>query len=786
MPSAREAHLNECLDAQAAEPATSLGEHAVLCSVCNQNLGPLTATARDVHVNRCLDKTLHVVATTRERVTSRARTGSLRLTDSLRTPSERGRAAAKRCGPEICVKMKKLLEMVGLERYEKRFVAQEVDIVALQLLEDGDWAELGLPDGARRRITDAAREAKLLEIDTTTSGPNMTGGVEDNREDGSGIPKSDDDDDSFDNLPATQRLRSSKLAATMARREGHLLAGLAGRFIAEEEINEDLRDDAWEKPDDLVETDFATVRSSEKETPALSTFGTAQSHASRGYTQLESLLNEEGMTQFNEERAVGTCAVRDAADVLEPEAARERTAVALHTAVVYVDGDTPPATVEKCPAEISDGKANGREVASRLGADASASMPVDIIEISPDPPRRPFSVLEERVPFSPHPALGTPQRAPDAAMSREDEDAGRRSERTETAKTSGLKAPIRSPPVGKDTNCDNLIDWQSRVSHVAKVRNSGLLEDNARNANSSPNGGSLVCDEGSQASNESGILDLAGSDKSNTSPGRVCLPAGSSPANGCRIQCPYKTVADVNRWYTEIRNEEIRHHRAQLMRIESERERACKAAEDFSSQNSSSQNSSPSSVLGKRAGTADRETSRHVRDCEKEVCHNFDEEADDRVLDLTQRGDESDCCDDLLGISTDDHSGSDVAVDSSRSERSSSAADGCASGPTAACTQQSKTKKSKRKKNVVARPPAAQDENLIAVLRRNPELYDKILVVEPVALDAVMGAVKQAGYRISVANLAGFLDRQGVNYKVSPKPLSNGQREYMKQLNSQL
>lgn len=832
MPSAREAHVNDCLDAQGCPLDASPEETEVNCSVCDRNLVSLSANAREVHVNRCLDKTLPSTTNSRRHRREAPMNASTRLASrSART------AAKKSTGPALCAKMKTLLEMVGLERYEKRFAAQEVDIVALQLLEDGDWAELGLPEGARRRITDAARHAKLMEMRATAITNDAPSEAIENahvfdiaNDDGDDDVDDDNDVSAPNAMPATQHFRTSNLGSTMARRKGHLLAGMAGRLHCDD-------DDETEEEKEEEEGLKAESDHSDKEALEISTGiqveatkgrvvpKTLNSHsgantdqtkkkvaprlrASRGYTQLESFLDE---VDANEGEGDDTAAEGLPVEVSEAPAAPciqgcSANKGSGHLAMASAQRGTSSAFVVN---SLKDGGGGF----GRVGVPATSPAVIDIIEISPEAAAPALSPPENRVSPLPQPDLELPSDTlptdgvvnfshQPATGFRSEEYAGvPQSEVVERARRVSVVRDARSPGA-KSKGQFLALDTTQREGDeavVCSVGGSSLRQDDDEG---------LWCQDGalSEHSDDSGVLDLAGSDNHFVSPSK---PHDSAPTHpvlrstcdgrsgrdsrdpavldlaGCdrspvapdRVvpfgdanvgprsseQCPYDTEAEVNQWFNERRNDEIRRHRGILERLEAERQRACESAIDYRGEKSSSPG-----LLGKRKGAAGSAfaSARGTADAadDRELSAG---ESDDSVLDLTQRGGE-------------------VSEGDENTARDGNVADVTARVGAASAAAAPKRKSKKNKKASAPRPPPARDEELVSVIRGNHELHDKILVVEPVALDAVMAAVKQAGFRVSVANLAAFLDRQGVNYKVGAKEQTDGQREYMKQLNSQL
>lgn len=64
--------------------------------------------------------------------------------------------------PSVDASVLRLLRLLGLERYAERFASEEVDLAALRLLDEDDFAQLRIPDAARRRIAEALQSVQVL------------------------------------------------------------------------------------------------------------------------------------------------------------------------------------------------------------------------------------------------------------------------------------------------------------------------------------------------------------------------------------------------------------------------------------------------------------------------------------------------------------------------------------------------------------------------------------------------------------------------------------------------
>lgn len=196
------AHVNACLDAQ---DAPSPSAACPTCAVCHRDLTALTPTARLEHANRCADSTLPLGAPPR-RTARRPRSGATaRPRPAAAAPAEKGDARVRR-----------LLELLGLARYAGRFAEEEIDLVALRLLEDADFAQLRIPDAARRRIAEAMHSVPILA--------QIQKGVRESR----GEERSaDGQQEQEEDIVATQQFPESRLAQTMRRQDPLLNDGVS-------------------------------------------------------------------------------------------------------------------------------------------------------------------------------------------------------------------------------------------------------------------------------------------------------------------------------------------------------------------------------------------------------------------------------------------------------------------------------------------------------------------------------------------------------------------------------
>lgn len=131
-------HVNACLDAAPPSPSTI----PPICAICERNLSSLTPTARAEHANRCADATLPL--------------GREPTREPRRNPRPR------REPPSADPAVRRLLRLLGLDRYAPVFAKEEVDLAALRLLQDHDFAGLRVPDAARRRIAAALQSVEVL------------------------------------------------------------------------------------------------------------------------------------------------------------------------------------------------------------------------------------------------------------------------------------------------------------------------------------------------------------------------------------------------------------------------------------------------------------------------------------------------------------------------------------------------------------------------------------------------------------------------------------------------
>lgn len=179
------------MDATSAPPAPSLSRYAPVCAICTRDLTALTPAARLEHANRCADSSLPLGGVSR-RPRTRPRSGA------TGTPRKEKNGDAR---------VRRLLDLLGLARYADRFAQEEVDLVALRLLDDDDFAQLRIPDAARRRIAEAMHSVPILaQIQAEArSEREEDGEMEDAGEDEVLLP--------------TQKFPESKLGQTMRRRQ---------------------------------------------------------------------------------------------------------------------------------------------------------------------------------------------------------------------------------------------------------------------------------------------------------------------------------------------------------------------------------------------------------------------------------------------------------------------------------------------------------------------------------------------------------------------------------------
>eukprot|EP00177_Eucheuma_denticulatum_P000469 GFKZ01000825.1.p1 GENE.GFKZ01000825.1~~GFKZ01000825.1.p1 ORF type:complete len:758 (+),score=110.04 GFKZ01000825.1:36-2276(+) len=179
------AHVNACLDARLS--SSSPRDPPPICAICSRDLSALTPHARIEHANRCADSTLPLPPTTRRtRQTSRAAPS--------RAPPVRPQP------PPPDPRVQRLLTMLGLERYVSRFAAEEIDLVALRLLNPNDFLHLRIPEAARRRIAEAMQSVHVLAH------------VEGDRPAPEPVPHGPAQEDPHEGDPVlTQKFKSSKL-----------------------------------------------------------------------------------------------------------------------------------------------------------------------------------------------------------------------------------------------------------------------------------------------------------------------------------------------------------------------------------------------------------------------------------------------------------------------------------------------------------------------------------------------------------------------------------------------
>lgn len=762
-PLQREAHTNQCIDSGGVALAEAAAAVGPPCPVCDADLGPLSENAREEHVNRCADGTIlnvvrEVAGRRRERERDEGEGGGGR----------RGRRRKQEVeGPKLCPDVETMLVYVGLERYGKKFAEEELDLEAMRLLGDDGWAELKIPKAAERRIRDAI------------SGAGALGAANEGTGDGGGA-KGEEGGKITETVvyPQTQQFGTSGLGVAMARREGHLLKGRAGRFL--DDSDDDADDD--EKPEkrggeasggasvDAIKESWEVVAVGDGrggEVGALDSMDTpddaevgnqvsresgevsrAQSAAARGFTQLESLLDD-----FGDEETQKLAAGSERNRICTGNASDSYNYAAGHSAKLTparaVSDSRSPGT-KSCRIELLD------SVAKAHCSEPSHSSPTH-------PEVHTLTVTPEVIEIS-----------PDAG-----EDAGAITFRQPRAMSPVACVGLR-PPSGGDEHSGSDSD----------VLN--LAEDESEDDKCYSNHGGSPAKRLSPLAVPERPLSPRHSPRpsSSCSEGRsVPFPVGQSEEG---VICPYSKVADVKMWLESRRKREIERHTIALREIVAEYNRAYRAASD-------SGNMSPSAVvrnaLGKRSSTLGNRSS------DGELCHGSrSDSSDDSFLDLTQLLEGSDEEAEQEGAERDIVVGRVVAAAVPEAENSSPKKKRKrGKGNVAFKTKKTKAFASsdsdlaeaidgspaKPKKPKKPRAPAASDDDLAAAIRGSPELHDQLLAMEPVPVDNVLNAVKQAGFRISLANLVNFLSLQGVSYKVPPKPVTKASRKYLAELNSQ-
>lgn len=757
-PLQREAHTNQCIDSGGVALAEAVAAVGPPCPVCDVDLGPLSENSREEHANRCADGTVlnvvrEVAGGRRARERDEGEGGGGRR-------GRRGRRRQEIEGPKLCPDVETMLVYVGLERYGKKFAEEELDLEAMRLLGDDGWAEFKIPKAAERRIRDAI------------SGAGALGAAEKRMCDGGGGEEEEGGEGTETVVyPQTQQFGTSGLGVAMARREGHLLKGRAGRFLDDSDDDDD--DD--EEPENRGRGDSGGASvDADKESREVAAVGdgrggeggaldsvdtpddaevgnrvsresgemsSARRAAARGFTQLESLLDDFGDDE-TQKFATGC----------------ERNGISIGNAAGscnYTVGDSAEATPARA---VSDSESPGTK-----------SFPIELLD---SVAKAHCSEPSHSSPTHPevHTLTATPEVieiSPDAG---EDADAiaSRQPRAVSPVACVGLRRPSGGEHYGSDSDVLNLAQEES--------------EDDKCNSN---DGGSPAKRLSPLAVAERSLSPLPSPRPSSSSPKGRSVPfsVGQSEEG---VTCPYSKVVDVKIWLESRRKREIERHTIALREIDAEYDRAYRAASD-------SGNSSPSAVVRKALGK---------RSSDGELCHgNRSDSSDDSFLDLTQHVEGSDEEAEQEGVEGDIGGGGAVAAAVSEAEKSSPKKKRKrGKGKVARKTKKTKAFSSsdtdllagandgspaKPKKPGKPRAPAASDNDLAAAIRGSPQLHDQLLAMEPVPVDDVLNVVKQAGFRISLANLVNFLSLQGVSYKVPPKPVTKASRKYLADLNSQ-
>jgi SAM domain (Sterile alpha motif) len=717
-PRQAEAHVNECLDAQAAPAAGFDAQGVAQCGICSRDLSALTHAAREAHANRCADETLPPGAH-EQRPARRPRAPRAPRGQSMNTA-----APAEPAGPPLCARVARLLDVVGLTRYASRFAQNEIDIATLSALTDDEWVHLKIPHSAKRRISDALLGAPLLEPAVVTDVLPATGGSADN----SHVPS-----------PMTQQFAVSNLGQAMRRRHNLLIRDDDDDDDGEDRVGDDCEaGDDGDAKDELPSSqrfDLRTMSKPESTGP----------RASRGFTQLERLLEEECNDNDDDDCNTNEESAGDCVDVAGTSFREESPAASVslpRSASVARSVEKIPACVCEPAIHVIDG--DTPQVGFLAGGRTTNGESPIVIQSSPENerPRDEDKAREENT-FSRY--------LPPARL---------------------IYSPsYRDPSLSPSRSPSPVVDYEA--AHRAH----------------SPSPAHLSADR-----------DLPPLECPGPPP---CAPLAVSFAQeDFYRQCPSAGLGQMQEWFKEMQQEERKRHALRMKAIRSEFLRAAQCVNEVENGTLAGKNIPNGTVLGKRGsdeegenvararkrpssgswraesftcGILERIDGRHedereevfdllhISVCEKDnadsVIDEGDGDEDDDLLDLTQ------------------HSGGDE-----RNENGST--DPCDADPYDGKVEPG-TKAKPRKLSKLKRSPVAQDADVLRAIRDCTAVYDKVLALEPVELNAVMAEVKRAGFRIGIAKLGDLLDRQGVSYKSSLKETTAEQRAYLKTLNSQ-
>lgn len=761
-------HVNACLDADeiAAHAKSDTDENrdgsvvidaAPVCGICQRNLSELSHSARLAHGNRCADAAV-VAQRVRQLRRSRGRRKRHNAADAPKA--------------ELCPAVARLLQLVGLQRYSQRFIEHEIDLDVLQNLGVDDWPILRLPENAQRRIQDALVDAHLLRK-LATSALDRNQSMISEKEN---IPKIDDE----------YLLSSAPAAITMNTAKER--DNEAGEFSDLEEISavphtQPLGSSILGKqmcpPRRLLPTQEDNDNSIIADTPSLLRTGDninvwaprnlelvcsgAHPHSGqnqrRGYTQLEELIKEA------EEVAVDANIISDGERLMEtprPSSVKACIQVAhenwqnLHTkysANVVIDLDVASNTTDGEPS------VHGGDSARRDGAVGNVACNKNPIKIFHD----------ESCNLAPI-SLSQPLPVEQGLIN-------------DTFPTSNMAQLVTENATEMDplTNtCAGLPALESDI-HWESTRAIKIVDVTRH------------CSSRSSA---------------NSSPARISKDHKKAYVSvdqaATESRCPVSNLLNIELWYeTHCEKERIR-HKSKMRRLRREYEGARRHVESRNSNCLNSDNRTDDEQLASTVETEDAVCfARAVEpvttiddDCDlfRGKQRNLTESADSaedeelvrtRIGKLSSRGKDDD--DSQKRAVSEDESESDVLdltqdcfdeEDETHGGTNENVTNNHVTG------KGTKTKGGKHSKKSASRTKVS-DEIVLDVIRKNHELHDKMLLMEPVRFEDVSKTLTDAGVRIGVSRLTDFLDRQGISYKSVYKDLTRGRKDYLRHLNSQ-
>lgn len=828
-------HANECLDAAAAATianGTSCNDADVfvadgsrdifndcvpVCGICQRDLSSLTHSARLAHANRCVDATLAVRRSRRRQRPGLGSSSTIGKKEVTRRGSRTSTIReAERKLSELCPAVARLLQLVSLERYARRFAEHEIDLDVLQNLGEDDWPVLRLPESALRRIQDALVDAHLLrqvalsgrarkrniftgghenvlDFQKDDLSPSLQAGIGERLlDDTTGNSAEDCKGDEFMSSPIvqTQPLAASSLGRSMGANRSLFLLHDDDDDDDDDNDDNDDNDNLSVLDINLAATGVDRGMNSLIQTRGALATGTNEKYSTRdnvvegsvleclrgpntsmerfpaknkgdrsqrrGYTQLEELIEEA--------EAVAV----DGVELVDREELQDLPCFSQHDNCLGQ---------RQCNRELDPGKEQTQVVIDLDGSSSDDSEHYFIVQR--DSARvQPCSVSNNDV--SLHESLNSDARQ-NHVDNAADESTGKQHSVIEDKVLSPTillpNAQCRGDDGGASQNLSECLDGRDGVRLASLPQFSDY-------AVQSPKFSHLLHNPVESARGFVAIREHKGYKE-----------------DGWQSKCPMDSLSAIETWYeAQCERERVRYEtRMKCLREDVERARdsflsrkrglmaAGVSARDMQYVSASASN-------GLRSSSS---LSLNIRDDERcgDVVHN------EQTLQAcsSDSGDDDDLIRSRIRRLSARHVKSggrgmrpfqDTVVESdgkSSTQNCHENAENTVNNSTDKGKQLST--RSKSSKFAQAQKPfcrtTALDETLIRAIREHPEIYDQIVVMDPVRYEDISRIVQDSGLRVGVSKLTDFLDRQGVSYKAPEKDVNKSSKEYLRQLNSQ-